>query len=132
MSESSPVRTLGRRDGLGEVLCLFRGQAGVVWSRCSMPRTPLRGVRISWLILARNSDLAWLAAVAGVGRFPQRLHGLFAFGDVNMRAQHAQGAFPAASFSITCPRAMIHFQAPSQVRIAKFRLERLTSFQTSP
>ncbi len=29
-----------------------------------MPRTPFKGVRISWLILAMNWDLAWLAASA--------------------------------------------------------------------
>ena len=29
-----------------------------------MPRTPLIGVRISWLIVARNCDLAMLAASA--------------------------------------------------------------------
>ena len=28
-----------------------------------MPSTPLSGVRISWLILARNADLAWLASL---------------------------------------------------------------------
>src|SRR4051812_4726874 len=33
-------------------------------SRPSSPMTPLSGVRISWLILARNSDLARLAASA--------------------------------------------------------------------
>ena len=36
----------------------------VVSMSCSMPMTPLMGVRISWLMLARNSDLAWLAASA--------------------------------------------------------------------
>ena len=30
-------------------------------SRSAMPSTPVIGVRISWLIAARNSDLAWLA-----------------------------------------------------------------------
>ena len=29
-----------------------------------MPITPFMGVRISWLMLARKSDLAWLAASA--------------------------------------------------------------------
>ena len=29
-----------------------------------MPMTPFMGVRISWLIMARNSDLAWLAESA--------------------------------------------------------------------
>ncbi len=30
----------------------------------AMPRTPFRGVRISWLMVAKNSLLAWLAASA--------------------------------------------------------------------
>ena len=33
-------------------------------SSLSMPRTPWKGVRISWLMLARNTLLAWLAASA--------------------------------------------------------------------
>ncbi|MNP27065.1 hypothetical protein D3C76_1199510 [compost metagenome] len=33
----------------------------VVSSNCSMPSTPFIGVRSSWLIMARKSDLALLA-----------------------------------------------------------------------
>ena len=35
-----------------------------------MPMTPFMGVLISWLMLARNSDLARLAASAPPGSFP--------------------------------------------------------------
>lgn len=34
------------------------------WSRYSMPRMVFIGVRISWLMLARKSDLDWLALLA--------------------------------------------------------------------
>ena len=46
-----------------EVLALFGGQFGVKASSV-MPRMPFMGVRISWLMLARNSLLARLAASA--------------------------------------------------------------------
>ncbi|MNH28957.1 hypothetical protein D3C79_891610 [compost metagenome] len=36
----------------------------VVSSNCSMPRTPFIGVRSSWLIIARKSDLALFACSA--------------------------------------------------------------------
>ncbi len=39
-------------------------ERGSFSSRCSTPSTPFIGVRISWLILARNWDLASLAASA--------------------------------------------------------------------
>ncbi len=39
----------------------WRSDSGVPASSCSSPSTPARGVRISWLMLARNSLLAWLA-----------------------------------------------------------------------
>ncbi len=38
--------------------------SGVPPSSASMPTTPFSGVRISWLMLARNSLLALLAATA--------------------------------------------------------------------
>ncbi len=31
---------------------------------CAMPSTPLSGVRISWLMLARKADFDWLAVSA--------------------------------------------------------------------
>ena len=42
----------------------WSGDRGVRDRASTMPITPFRGVRISWLILARNSDLAQLAASA--------------------------------------------------------------------
>ena len=41
-----------------------RGDMLVVSSRSFMPSTPLSGVRISWLMLARNSDLMRAASSA--------------------------------------------------------------------
>ena len=41
---------------------------GVSSSRPLIPMTPFSGVRISWLIVARNSDLARLAASASCRR----------------------------------------------------------------
>ena len=40
------------------------GVSGVSSARPVMPMIPFMGVRISWLITARNSLLAWLAACA--------------------------------------------------------------------
>ncbi len=42
----------------------WRSLRAVEDSRFAMPRMPFIGVRISWLIVARNSDFAWLAASA--------------------------------------------------------------------
>ncbi|MNY50153.1 hypothetical protein D3C86_1856380 [compost metagenome] len=43
----------------------FAGRASraMAWA---MPRTPLRGVRTSWLMTARKADLAALAALASL------------------------------------------------------------------
>ncbi len=40
--------------------------SGSFSSRCNTPITPFRGVRISWLILARKRDLASAAASAAI------------------------------------------------------------------
>ena len=48
-------------------VCTYTSCSGVsgVWSNSSdMPSTPFMGVRISWLMVARNLDLAALAASA--------------------------------------------------------------------
>ena len=42
----------------------WRGLSSVLASSSAMPSTPFIGVRISWLILARNSDFARSAASA--------------------------------------------------------------------
>ena len=67
-----------------------------------MPSTPFIGVRISWLMVARKVDFAWLAASAsarsrsasqrhlgGVPRIGLRLLALLQLGDV---AEHAEQA----------------------------------------
>ncbi|MNN14727.1 hypothetical protein D3C81_1278060 [compost metagenome] len=41
-------------------------------SSCSMPSTPLSGVRISWLILARKRLLAWLSTFARSAAWRER------------------------------------------------------------
>ena len=46
------------------VKVFWRGLSSVLASNSAMPSTPFIGVRISWLILARNSDLARSAASA--------------------------------------------------------------------
>ncbi len=46
------------------VKVFWRGVSSVLASSSAMPSTPFMGVRISWLILARNSDLARSAASA--------------------------------------------------------------------
>ena len=64
------------------------------YSRCSvlssvsrsssvMPMTPFIGVRISWLMLARNSLLAWLALFGGLLGAMHFLLGLLARRDVD-------------------------------------------------
>ena len=40
--------------------------SGVSSNRLVMPMTPFIGVRISWLIVARNADFAWLALSAWI------------------------------------------------------------------
>ncbi len=40
------------------------GSSGESARRSAMPSTPLSGVRISWLMVARKRLLAWLAASA--------------------------------------------------------------------
>ena len=45
-------------------------------SRSSAPSTPFIGVRISWLIVARNCDLATLAASADSGLLQHRVGGV--------------------------------------------------------
>ena len=50
-----------------------------------MPSTPFSGVRISWLIVARNFDFARLASVAWLTCFHQIV-------DVRHRANHAHGS----------------------------------------
>ena len=42
------------------------GSSGVSCNRLVMPITPFIGVRISWLIVARNADFAWLAPSAWI------------------------------------------------------------------
>jgi hypothetical protein len=42
----------------------WSGERGVSARRLIIPRTAFRGVRISWLMLARNSLLEWLASSA--------------------------------------------------------------------
>ena len=51
---------------LSAVATIWRccGVRSVRPSTSSMPVTPIIGVRISWLIAARNVDLAWLASSA--------------------------------------------------------------------
>ena len=55
------------------VLALVRRRARCRAAARAMPITPLSGVRISWLMLARNSDfardasIAWLSAAAALG-----------------------------------------------------------------
>ncbi len=44
--------------------CVCRSLSGVVASKFAVPTTPFIGVRISWLIVAKNCDLARLAASA--------------------------------------------------------------------
>lgn len=58
-----------RKSALPELLAvLIRSSCScvrlVICNSCSMPRMPFRGVRNSWLTLARNSFLAILAASA--------------------------------------------------------------------
>ncbi len=45
-------------------ISLWLALIGVASSAAAIPRTPFIGVRISWLMAARNSDLARLAASA--------------------------------------------------------------------
>ena len=52
---------VGAAAGGFDVFALFIGQFGVEQSAV-MPMTPFMGVRISWLMLARNSDLARVAS----------------------------------------------------------------------
>ena len=56
-------RVAARADGLGEVALLARSSR-VSSSRPVMPMTPFIGVRISWLMVARNALLACVAASA--------------------------------------------------------------------
>ena len=53
-SDSAEVRTVSANR-------FWLDDSGVVSSRSVMPMTPFIGVRISWLMLARNCDLARLA-----------------------------------------------------------------------
>ena len=50
----------------------WSGLSGVSSSRLDIPITPFIGVRISWLMLARNSDLAWSASCALTARSSAR------------------------------------------------------------
>ena len=52
---------------------------------------PFMGVRISWLMLARNSDLARLAASAAAQRLLQPQKHLFFLRDVDHRAADQLG-----------------------------------------
>jgi hypothetical protein len=52
----------GRPDGLETVALLLRRFPSSM--RSVIPITPFKGVRISWLITARNALLAWLATSA--------------------------------------------------------------------
>ena len=65
------LMTLSKRIAAGthglDVFPLF-GVRGVSRSRPVMPMTAFIGVRISWLMLARNSDLATLAASAATAK----------------------------------------------------------------
>ena len=76
-----------------------------------MPTTPLSGVRISWLMLARNSLLARLAASAA-SFWRCRFFGLPPLRDVFDRAFHSSNS-PAA---LRTARALIEIQigAPSR------------------
>ncbi len=46
--------------------CLCSFEISPCSRRSVNPMMPLRGVRISWLIVARKSDLAWLALMAAL------------------------------------------------------------------
>ena len=71
MSLMTPAGTPPTRD-LGE-LRAARSSASCSSSSSVMPITPFIGVRISWLMVARKSDLARcpLGAVARVGQLPR-------------------------------------------------------------
>ena len=58
LSRLSPERTMVSRKPSWRAVNSVRCRAR------AMPSTPLSGVRSSWLITARNADLASLAAVA--------------------------------------------------------------------
>ena len=62
-----------------------------------MPRTPFIGVRISWLMLARNCDLVRLAASAVSLGQQQFLRGAFQRGDVVGAAEVSRD--PAVGFA---------------------------------
>jgi len=49
-----------------EVLLFSFSSSDDLSSKSVNPRTPVNGVRISWLMLARNSLLDWLAASAAL------------------------------------------------------------------
>ena len=56
-SESAEIRTVSRYSCCSGVSVVPRASSVI-------PMIPFIGVRISWLMLARNSDFAWLAASA--------------------------------------------------------------------
>ena len=64
-AEPSAVATIWRCCGLSSVRA----------STSSMPVTPIIGVRISWLMAARNVDFAWLARSAAPASLDGRLLG---------------------------------------------------------
>jgi hypothetical protein len=71
------------------VLALLGGQVRVE-QQAVMPMTPFIGVRISWLMLARNSLLARLASLGLHLGVDQRLLDRLAAGDVGEAADHPQ------------------------------------------
>ena len=73
-----------------KVFCL--GSRSDCASNSAMPSTPFIGVRISWLILARNSDFARSASTARRLRFLQLLLALLLLGDVDGRAKQIERA----------------------------------------
>ena len=79
MSPSSDSADVLERD---QVLALLGARAAVSSSSSVMPITPFIGVRISWLMLARNSLFARLAASAASRACAQLLGGALLLGDV--------------------------------------------------
>ena len=74
-------RLAGAADALG-VLALLRRRASVSSSRPVSPITPFIGVRISWLIVARNSDLSREDSSASSRACSSVCGGAAALGDV--------------------------------------------------
>ena len=110
---------------VSDVVLLLRRQVGILHAGSVMPMMAFIGVRISWLMLARNSLFAWVAASAASFASRHDFFGADTFGDITQEEKPASHAvtpvtqWGSTQFQCTDAIALKPHQGLGIVRIMK-------------